>query len=245
MTSDENVRKSIRHLIELQEIEQRSAAVQSILDAHPRKIETLDGRLKAAETDIAEAKSGLSDLQKTYREQEAEAKHLLSRIAKSEEKLRSVKTNKEYQSSLKEIDEIKAQHSRIEDRMIEILDEMDAAEASISAKKKDHEGEAELIREEKAQLIQEFEQKKSELEKLSQAHQAVTAEIDGLLLKKYNSVKHVTGTTAVAAVKNAVCLGCNVNIPPQMFNELQRFDKLFFCPFCQRIIYPLLGSEEA
>ncbi|MEE9535799.1 MAG: C4-type zinc ribbon domain-containing protein, partial [Desulfobacterales bacterium] len=37
----------------------------------------------------------------------------------------------------------------------------------------------------------------------------------------------------------AVCQGCNVNIPPQLYNELQRFDTLMFCPHCQRIIYPL------
>ena len=30
---------------------------------------------------------------------------------------------------------------------------------------------------------------------------------------------------AVAAVEDAVCQGCNLNIPPQLYNELQRFDQ--------------------
>jgi hypothetical protein len=233
MTSDDSVREKIHRLIELQEIEQRSAALQSIIDKHPRQIETLENRLAEAEAAIAQAKSRLSALQKNYREQESEAKNLLSRIAKSEEKLRSVKTNKEYQSSLKEIDDIKMSHSGIEDRMLEILEEMDAVEAEITAREREYAAEAALIREEKEELMQEVEQKKAELEKLSKKGQAVLDQIDAALLKRYKNVKYVTGTTAVAAVKNAVCLGCNVNIPPQMFNELQRFDRLLNCPFCQ------------
>jgi len=34
-----------------------------------------------------------------------------------------------------------------------------------------------------------------------------------------------------------VCSGCNVNLPPQMYNEIQRFDRIRFCPNCQRIVY--------
>jgi uncharacterized protein len=38
-------------------------------------------------------------------------------------------------------------------------------------------------------------------------------------------------------VSDAVCNGCNVNLPPQLYNELQRSDTLRYCPNCQRIIY--------
>jgi hypothetical protein len=42
---------------------------------------------------------------------------------------------------------------------------------------------------------------------------------------------------AVAPVQQAICMGCHMNIPAQLFNELQRFDELRFCPHCHRIIY--------
>ncbi|RLB78229.1 MAG: hypothetical protein DRH24_14815, partial [Deltaproteobacteria bacterium] len=38
-------------------------------------------------------------------------------------------------------------------------------------------------------------------------------------------------------VKDALCHGCNVNLPPQLYNELFLGDSLKFCPNCQRIIY--------
>jgi hypothetical protein len=41
----------------------------------------------------------------------------------------------------------------------------------------------------------------------------------------------------VAPVVDAVCQGCHLNIPWQLFNELHRFDELTFCPHCRRIIF--------
>jgi hypothetical protein len=56
-------------------------------------------------------------------------------------------------------------------------------------------------------------------------------------MQKFNTVKGLTRGTGIAPVLDSICLGCNMNIPPQMYNELQRFDSIKFCPHCQRIIY--------
>ena len=36
---------------------------------------------------------------------------------------------------------------------------------------------------------------------------------------------------------NGTCQGCNMNIPPQLYNILQRGDAIELCPNCNRIIY--------
>jgi predicted nucleic acid-binding Zn-ribbon protein len=48
--------------------------------------------------------------------------------------------------------------------------------------------------------------------------------------------KKVRGNPLVP-VQGSICMGCHMNIPAQLFNELQRFDELRFCPHCHRIIY--------
>jgi predicted nucleic acid-binding Zn-ribbon protein len=45
------------------------------------------------------------------------------------------------------------------------------------------------------------------------------------------------GGRAVGPVKNGICQACNMNIPPQRFNELIKGNSLLFCPNCRRIIY--------
>jgi predicted nucleic acid-binding Zn-ribbon protein len=42
---------------------------------------------------------------------------------------------------------------------------------------------------------------------------------------------------AVAQGKNEVCMGCFMNIPPQLFIEVQRGDKLIKCPQCSRFLF--------
>ena len=70
----------------------------------------------------------------------------------------------------------------------------------------------------------------------------VSAEIEPELMKTYITIRENRGT-AVAGVNDAVCQGCHLNIPPQMYNELQRCDSLKFCPHCQRIIYWMTSKD--
>ena len=42
---------------------------------------------------------------------------------------------------------------------------------------------------------------------------------------------------AMAEARQGACLVCHIHIPPQMYNELQRVDRLKNCPNCERIIY--------
>jgi len=90
---------------------------------------------------------------------------------------------------------------------------------------------------EKESIARETEQNKKRLTELGEKWEEISAEIDSELIRKYTIVKEKVKSRAVVAVKNAVCQGCNLNIPPQLYNDLQRFDDLKFCPHCQRIIY--------
>ncbi|NIQ93637.1 MAG: hypothetical protein GWN87_05090, partial [Desulfuromonadales bacterium] len=33
------------------------------------------------------------------------------------------------------------------------------------------------------------------------------------------------------------CLGCNMHLPPQLYNSLFRVDEIRACPQCNRLIY--------
>ena len=132
---DEELKKKFDNLVKLQEVEIESASVQARLADFPRLLTDLDDRLKASEGAVTLEAGRLSEIQQAYRVQEADAKVIQARIVKSEEKLRSVKTNKEYQSSLKEIDDLKGSLSAVEDRMLAYLDEMDQVAVSVATKK--------------------------------------------------------------------------------------------------------------
>jgi len=61
--------------------------------------------------------------------------------------------------------------------------------------------------------------------------------MNGGLLEKYERIRNRNGGIGVVSVWKAVCNGCHMNIPPQLYNELQKSSELMICPNCNRIIY--------
>ena len=233
-----NMKEQIYMLVKLQGIETEIGNIKSIINDAARKLETLDAGLVEFERTIEEQEAIIEELKKKYRDYESDTRIQLDRGKKTQAKLRSVKTNREYQSLLKEIEEEKAKNSKIEDKMIECLDRMDEIEKNIAKKKDEYVQVSHSVMNEKEKIKQESEQGRINLSKLDKDRENVSRMIDPKLLKKYLIIKKQNpGSLAVVPVKNALCHGCNVNLPPQLYNELFLGDSLKFCPNCQRIIY--------
>ena len=232
------MKEQIDILIKLQEIEVEASGVKSILGGVSKRFDTLDVGLKDFEKNLEDEESLISELKKKYRQYESDVQMNLSQAARSQEKLRSIKTNKEYQSILKETEELTAKNSKIEDTMLEYLDRIDRSEKNIATRKEDYLRLSDQANSEKIIINQEAEEGKKKLARLETDWDEVASKVDPELMKKYMMIKEQLGRgIAIVPVKDAVCHGCNMNIPPQVYNELQRFDSLKFCPHCQRIIY--------
>ena len=231
-------KEHIEYLAKLQQIVIESNEIHSILGSVDHRIEALDDSLTDFEKIIETEQAVINELNQQYRAYESDVQLNIDRIVKSKEKLRSVKTNKEYQSSIKEIEDLEEINSKIEDQMIEFLDRIDRAENTLTETKADYSGLVDQTNKEKAAIKEEVAQGKRRLVKLDANWDNISQSIDSELLKKFNKnkAKQINGI-AIVPVKDAVCRGCNMNIPPQMYNELHRFDHLINCPHCERIIY--------
>ena len=242
----EDIKEQIRLLVELQGFETESFSLGKKLEKIPGVLKEFDERLGRAEQEVLEASEALEILKKEYREHESEIQANQSKINKSQEKLGLVKNNKEYQATLKEIEELQVKNAQVEDNMLEILDKIDVEELNIKAKKgalKQFSTEIELQKVDTEQERLEWEKK---LMALGEARDGIIQKIDPEYLKRFDQVKKVVGIVAIARAVDSVCLGCHMNIPPQRYNELQRLDSLQFCPNCHRIIYwknNNIGSE--
>jgi hypothetical protein len=232
-----DMKEQIGILVKLQELEIETNRIKSVLAGVSGKIGDLDSELIEAGRGIEKENLLIEDLKKKYRSYESDYKANISLYNKSQEKLSAVKNNKEYQSILKEIDDIKAKNSGIEEEMLKSLDVIETAEKEVVKLKKELLLTEERIKKEKNVLIEETEQDKLTLAALVEKWESVSRNITPELMQKFNMVRDLTRGTAVAPVMDSVCSGCNMNIPPQMYNELQRFDSIKFCPHCQRIIY--------
>jgi len=231
------MKEMLKNLIDLQRVESEAVSIKLKLNNVAHSLEELDARVFDSGKGLQEIQAQLDELQKQYRRHDSDIQMNQSRVKKSREKLGSVKNNKEYQSILKEIEDMQLKNSLVEDEMIAILEQIETIERSIHTKKSETEKIKAQVDIEKKTIQQDMIRNQQRLARLETDIAKISQQVEPELLRKYRLVKDQTRGIAIAAVHQAVCQGCNLNIPSQMYDKLQRDEKLTMCPHCQRIIY--------
>ena len=231
-------KEQIETLVKVQLIEIEAGRLKLYLKEVPARISGLEQQLGEFILGVENDQAAIDEFNKQYRALEADVQHNLTKIEKSQEKLRSVKTNKEYQSSLKEIDDMKSANSALEDEMLEFLEKIETAQEALNVRKKHYNEIVDESNQEKEAIQKDAAERKEKLVELESKRAAIEAELDVGLVEIFDQVKaKQSDRVAIVAVQDAVCQGCHMNIPPQIYNELQRCDSLKYCPSCFRIIY--------
>ncbi len=232
-----NIQDQIKILVEVQGVDVEIIHSDRQLTVLGAEAVALDKQVAERETLVADERKALDDLKKSYRENESESRINAELIVKSNEKLRAVKTNKEYQSILKEIEEIRKKNSAIEDRMLEQLETLESTEQAIEDKKVQLAGFLQSSLEKKEMIVGKKRHERQAAETLKEKKTQISSKADPKILTILDDVKKKVRGLAVVPVQQSICMGCHMNIPAQLFNELQRFDAVRFCPHCHRIIY--------
>jgi len=231
-------KEQIRLLMELQGVETDLTALNKRQKQNVKAKTHFQAEITTGETLLAKGAEELAELRKSYREMESDTRAATDQVRKLNAKLNMVKTNKEYHALLKEIDEIKREISKTEDRMLAHLDQVEVKEATLKGQEEQHSQNKVKADQECVNIDRDDAQCRDRLAKLNKTRQSLMDKLPPPQRSMYERVvKGQSNGLAVAPVVNAVCGGCNVNIPPQMFNELQRCDTVKLCPSCQRIIY--------
>lgn len=229
--------EKMEHLVRLQDCDNRIKRTEHRKSEGPGRIQELEDKYEAEKTGFQSKAGQIENFKQQRRGIERDVDDLENRIVKSQGKLDSIKSNKEYQAALKEIEDLKKRKAALEDQVLDLMEEMEAAEAdrkAAEAKLQELKVAVEKGCDEVRSEMQALEQKLTELQK---KRAALCKNIDRDLLKKYDFIGRYRNGLAVSSVIKGVCQTCHLGIPPQKFNELQRGDALMTCPHCNRIIY--------
>src|SRR4051812_1900825 len=200
-------------------------------------------KLAATENDLARVEGLLSTERNALGETEryyAEQKGLVTddevQVAGAKHKLTQAKNSKEYMAAQREIEQ---RRESMASREVEIGKLVEAVEA----KKKvlaDRASDVQALRD---SLAKDGEAARARMAEIDAKIAELRVERDKLattvkpeVLKRYGAIRMRRGL-AVVSVKNGTCQGCNMNIPPQLYNVLQRGVSIETCPSCSRIIY--------
>lgn len=229
-------------LIKLQGIDLEIRKLKKERDELPERLNALKEMIEGKNAEIAELKDRQADLRTRKTEVEDELELETERLKKSQQKMNAVKNNREFQAISKEIEEIKKSNKAREEEILQLEEEIEELNTIVKEKsekinKLEKEASAEMKRIAKAER-----EIDSKIATLTEERDQVAKEVSPELMARYKFLSEKRAGIVVAAVDEGICSACNMNIPPQMFNELLRDEKLLFCPSCQRIIYALKVS---
>jgi len=226
----------LEKLVLLQRTETELKRVQGELAEIPRQRAERDALLDDERHKLDAARAALGGSQQNRRHKESELSDLETRRSKYKGQLMEVKTNKEYQAVLHEIEGVEREIRTRED---EILQEMESAETLQLAVKEE---EAVFKRAEQAHgsdvaaLQARAAELQAQLERLLAERNAVATTIDGDILELFQRVAKLRGA-GVAEARDEMCQLCRMKLRPQMFVDVKRNEAIIQCPSCSRILY--------
>lgn len=234
---ESELNEQLKLLIELQELD---SSILSIAE----KIESLPARLDKSRANLKETTSSLQNIRTRYeglikkkKDKEFELDEIQERIKRLKDKSSEIKTNKEYEAHLKEIENYNKKKTQVEDELLQYMEEMEGmtdflktGERKVKETEDEFKKQERILDEEKNALYKEMEFYKTR-------RKDFVSRIDEELYGHYmNLLKKFEGL-AVVPVENEVCLGCNTNIPPQLYNDIKEDKDIYTCYYCKRFLY--------
>lgn len=237
------LKEQLRALEHVQEIDLKIDSLRKNKGTLPAALKALDDQLAKAKGTSLVKKTALAEIEKTQRQTSAAMDLNRDRLTRSTARLESVQNSQEFQAAQKEIEQLKKQK--------ESLDEQTKKSAADTETiKKDLEGlDAQLakIQEERDAQAQALSGQTGKMEEeivgLMQERAQHTPKVEPRILTQYDRVRGARAGLGIVPAIAGRCKGCNMMVPPQQFNEIQRGSSLHACPSCHRLLFvPTAGG---
>lgn len=158
-------------------------------------------------------------------------------VKKAEGRLPSIKTQKEYVAVLKEIDTAKKMNKDIQERM-------QATDGEIAALVRDRDEKATQLQplaarvsERRAEMAAASNRLEADLAEKTSQREELLQELPHNIRRRYQTLIERRGGVAIVEARRGTCLGCNMQLPPQLFNSLFTLEEIQACPHCHRLLY--------
>jgi len=231
------LKEQLELLWELQKIDLGLKNIKEERDQYPKEMKKLDEKHNIERERIQKEREKLELLEKERRQKEKQLISEQDKIKRAEGRMFEVKTNKEYQAILTEIDAIKGAASLTEEEILQIMEEIDELKKDLLKREKEMAANLEKIERERKKIQERMAQDDEAWKRNTERREILSKQLESKLFKLYNTLKEKRQGIGVVSVKNETCQGCFVNVPPQLFIEVQRNNALIRCPHCNRILY--------
>jgi hypothetical protein len=232
-----DLKQQISILVRLQTIDSEIYALKFEKESKPQEIKALEAVFEEKKQHLATLEKNALDLQKQRKEKELELGSKEESAKKLQTQLYALKTNKEYQTMLQQIEGAKADASVIEDKILELFEHTDKIKSEIEQEKQKHKEEERIFLDQKKKIEDRIREIDDRLVQLDAQRKQVTPDIDNKILSQYERILSNRDGLAIVTVKDNSCQGCNMFVPPQVINLIRMYERIITCEVCNRILY--------
>ncbi|ORJ55032.1 hypothetical protein B5V00_15265 [Geothermobacter hydrogeniphilus] len=211
------------------------------LDEKRRQLESAISEQRLEMARVQEMVDGLADEMEGFQTRRRELNDAIAQeernIERSDARLPDIKTQKEYVAVLKEIDTAKAMIRDLQAQLTEVDRQLESLGSDRAEKEQELASLAATVEARQAEVDQEMAGFSSSVAEMNGRKESLLEQIPAGVRKRYQTLISRRGGMAVVEARNGACTGCNMQLPPQLYNSLFKLDKPQYCPHCNRLIY--------
>jgi len=224
-------------LLKLQVIDYDLGELERSKEYLPDMMENLNREIQESDSKYQTTVKDLETARVTQNKLEVDIKAKEEELQKFQQQMMSIKTNKEYDALVSEIDSVKESISTKETELLETIELVTVLEKNIVEYKE----RMEQVRENNTRQLDILQQKIDSIgdktsEKKDERKQ-IAASIPRSTMSVYERVRRGKGGAAVVAVKSRACGACYKNLTPKKIQDIRKGDKILTCDNCGRVLF--------
>jgi predicted nucleic acid-binding Zn-ribbon protein len=226
----------IDKLLELQIADKEIRRLQDEVAALPKRVAVIEQKLARTRAQLEKAQAAAKGDESNRKKFEAAIRDLQGKISKYRDQSLDVKTNDQYKALLHEIQFAEQEIRLNEDRILEVMVNVDARDKEVKAAEVELKAETADIEKEKEDARRVTAEDQKKLTEWNAKRDSLRHGISEDILRQYERVAKFRGT-GLAEVRDQKCMGCQVKLRPQTYNEVRNGEKVMICESCSRVYY--------
>jgi uncharacterized protein len=226
----------IEKLLELQVADKEIRRLQEEVAALPKRVAVIEQKLAGTKAQLEKAQAAAKVDDANRKKFETNIKDLQTKISKYRDQSLDVKTNEQYKALLHEIQFAEQEIAQNEDRILEVMVNVDARNKEVKAAEAELKAETAEIEKEKEEARKVTAEDQKKLAEWNAKRESLRQGVSEDILRQYERVAKFRGT-GLAEVRDQKCMGCQVMLRPQTYNDVRNGQKVMICESCSRVLY--------
>ncbi len=227
----------VEKLLTLQERDQRIRAFQTELHAIPDERKFKEKQIADSAARLEAAKTRMKEIEVERNKLQVDAQAKRDAIAKYKTQQFQTRKNEEFSALGHEIGAAEKAIVSIEDRELELMEEVEKLRPVIAEAERAHREEQAKLEGQIAELAKKTENIQARVSELTAARPALTEGLDEDLLDQYTRLFKSKSGSAIVELDHEVCTGCHMKVTTQIALAVKGDKTLVHCPNCGRILH--------